>query len=352
MNSEFGILGLREGVSEPLIRELRAALDRLFQMVCAASPFPEGGADGTAFRHRINLCRAVLADESDADRMKDICESLLGLCQKTLDKVRRDRAVAGDELESVISIVRDAMATITGQEQSYRDRQADSASRLGALQQVPDIGELKARLAYEVTELKHLAEERAAQWRETAGSLESRVATLEQQLQESRAEAMHDPLTGISNRRGLETSFSLMQPERRPLTLAIVDIDGFKALNDARGHAAGDETLRVIAKTLQASVRTHEVVSRLGGDEFVLVMLDVTLAQSEHRLRSIIAALTSAATPVAGSRLTASSGVAEFSAGDTFDSLLHRADQALYDAKRLGKNRVVSRQAPFIRNLR
>jgi diguanylate cyclase len=351
MNSDFGILGLREGQSEPLTRELRTALDRLFQMVCATSPFTEGGAEATAFLHRINLCRAVLADESDAGRMKDVCDSLLDLCQQTLDQVRRERVVAGNELEAVISMVRDAVATIAGQEQSNRLKDDDSATRLGALQQVTDIKQLKARLAQEVAELKQRAEERAAQWHDMAGTLESRVATLEQQLVESRAEAMHDPLTGVSNRRGLEGAFRHLQPERRPLTLAVVDIDGFKALNDALGHAAGDDALRVIAKTLQASVRHHEIVARIGGDEFVLIMLDVTLGQTEHRLRAILAALTTAATTAAGSRLTASCGVAEFSAGDTFDSLLHRADQALYDAKRHGKNRVVARKTPFIRSL-
>jgi diguanylate cyclase (GGDEF)-like protein len=134
----------------------------------------------------------------------------------------------------------------------------------------------------------------------------------------------------------------------------MIDIDNFKTINDKHGHPVGDRALIAVAHALQSSVRKEDVVGRVGGDEFAILVPDLPIRQAEARLRMLTTSL--AAVPIAthgGSTLmiTLSVGLAEYSAGDTIDSLKERADNALYEAKRLGRNRVVVKSKPTLRDL-
>jgi diguanylate cyclase len=188
---------------------------------------------------------------------------------------------------------------------------------------------------------------RTIESRNETALLSERVEVLERQLQTSRHEASLDPLTHIANRRSFDQALGeWMRPGRPGFVLAVLDIDGFKTINDEQGHTQGDRALVALAQTLKASVRTQDLVARLGGDEFALLVSGLSLRQSEWRVQTVISALAATRLPgTAGSSfsLTLSAGVSEFSAGDTPASLVHRADEALYQAKHHGKNRVVTR---------
>ena len=143
-----------------------------------------------------------------------------------------------------------------------------------------------------------------------------------------RAAASTDPLTGVANRRAwAERSEQLLRRARatgRPLTVAVLDLDGFKAVNDTAGHAAGDALLRDVADAWSGGLRARDVLARLGGDEFVLALPDT----GPDEARALLDRL-------ARTRATAwSSGTATSSGGDALDDLLSRADAALYAAKR------------------
>ena len=177
---------------------------------------------------------------------------------------------------------------------------------------------------------------------------------LERQLQTSQHEASLDPLTHIANRRTFDQTLREWMGPGRWIVLAMFDIDAFKSINDEQGHAQGDKALVALAQTLKASVRANDLVARLGGDEFALLISGLTLRQAEFRLKTVISALSSTHFPgIADSSftLTVSAGAAEFSAGDTAGSLIHRADEALYQAKHLGKNRVVTKASPYLVDL-
>ena len=162
-------------------------------------------------------------------------------------------------------------------------------------------------------------------------------------------QAMIDPLTGVSNRRGFERALTveLERSMRRghPLALVIADLDDFKAVNDRYGHDAGDVVLIRLADGLRAAVRSADTVARLGGEEFALLLPETTLegalAVAE---RARISFEASDVHPRGGESLnvTASFGVADFPASADRGSLLYDADQALYAAKHLGKNRVAA----------
>ena len=164
--------------------------------------------------------------------------------------------------------------------------------------------------------------------------------------QQLRSQMRHDPLTEVLNRRGLEeaAASAIAQARRhdRPLALVICDLDGFKALNDNFGHIAGDQALKGFARLLILAVRRGDIVGRMGGDEFGLLLQDSdaqAAADVMERVRLEVAHLTLPRVP--NGALRASFGVAALQPTDrTLEDMVHRADEALYAAKKDGKNRV------------
>lgn len=155
--------------------------------------------------------------------------------------------------------------------------------------------------------------------------------------------AQLDALTGSFNRHGLELVCPADEVSR-PLTLAMVDIDHFKAINDQHGHAAGDEVLKRVARLLSESVRAEDSVVRMGGEEFLLVLPDLDLHKAvrvTERTRALVEGSV-IQTSSAAVRLTVSSGVAQRQPGEARDETVARADEALYRAKSSGRNRVVT----------
>ncbi|WP_417435277.1 PleD family two-component system response regulator [Hoeflea sp.] len=173
-------------------------------------------------------------------------------------------------------------------------------------------------------------------------------------LSESVEFAVTDALTGLNNRRYLDTHLATLVDRSnrrgRPLSVLITDIDFFKCINDTHGHEGGDDVLREFAKRVRGAVRGADLACRYGGEEFVVVMPDTTFeiaAQVAERLRDAVAgapfkiAASGVAAPV-----TTSVGIATLEAdGEGADSLLRRADKALYQAKNNGRNQVVGQAA-------
>ncbi|WP_239806847.1 diguanylate cyclase [Croceicoccus hydrothermalis] len=148
-----------------------------------------------------------------------------------------------------------------------------------------------------------------------------------------------DQLTGIANRRrvtsDLVQAVLTARRERQPLSIALFDIDHFKRINDTYGHQAGDEVLKRVAATAAGAIRAHDLVGRFGGEEFVVVLPDTTAETAmsvAERVRNAIE--TGGYTPA----VTVSIGIAQLTVGESGENLLQRADQALYVAKREGRN--------------
>lgn len=158
--------------------------------------------------------------------------------------------------------------------------------------------------------------------------------------------ASRDPLTGVLNRRGFEEQAILLIANavrhRQPLSLALADLDRFKAVNDRHGHAAGDMLLSRFAQQIDGAVRQGDVFARLGGEEFVLLLVNTTGEAAVaviDRLRLEVATQTLPTTPPIV--VTTSFGIAELRPGETsLDTLVARADRALYISKSNGRDRV------------
>jgi two-component system cell cycle response regulator len=174
--------------------------------------------------------------------------------------------------------------------------------------------------------------------------------TLRNSIEQSVEAAITDSLTGLHNRRYLESHLRTLMSEAlrsgRPLSVLVMDIDHFKHVNDTYGHQGGDLVLKELGRRLQANTRSIDLSCRYGGEEFVVIMPDTEIENARfvaERLRSCIAAEAFRIDSDLQIPVTSSIGIATLEqADDTCESVLARADKALYAAKRDGRNRVVA----------
>ncbi|MBH9575854.1 GGDEF domain-containing protein [Inhella proteolytica] len=178
-----------------------------------------------------------------------------------------------------------------------------------------------------------------------ASALAERVNQLEVELLRLSEEVQTDQLTKVANRRGLQAAFVTEQArqerEGAPLALALLDIDNFKKLNDSLGHAAGDEALKGLAARAQSILRPGDLVARYGGEEFVLLLPNTPLDEARQVLGRLQRALSASLFMHEGKDVfvTFSAGATLYRSGEALEDALQRADEALYEAKRTGKNR-------------
>ncbi|OZY65040.1 MULTISPECIES: diguanylate cyclase [Pseudomonas] len=223
--------------------------------------------------------------------------------------------------------------------------------------------------AVDLNSLKHLLEnrlegllgtmdqhqqQRIAREQEVSAHLQGlaeRIASMEQQaqgyrehLEEQRQKALIDPLTDLPNRAAwgerLQYEVDQWQKNGNPLLIAMLDLDHFKRINDGYGHLAGDKVLKIIATQLRKHLRPTDFIARFGGEEFVLLMPDTPLSAGLHLIEKLRAAIQACPFHFKGEpvTITTSIGVSAFRPGDRSDHVLKRADEALYRAKRRGRN--------------
>ena len=183
--------------------------------------------------------------------------------------------------------------------------------------------------------------------REKMQATEAAMAKLHEELDSVSAQARHDTLTGALNRKGLDEALTRELAEVRrkeiPLCVSLLDIDNFKKLNDSKGHAAGDAALTHLVAVTRESMRPQDTLARYGGEEFVVLMPDTPLAQGIEAMMRLQRALTKRFFLAGNDKIviTFSAGVAQLAPGEQAEEAIKRADQAMYLAKRAGKNRVV-----------
>ena len=331
------VLGIN--YASPTDCALQPLAEQLLALIGDTARAVEPDDDVTEVVQRLAELGGTLLTTRTRKNADDLTRPIVELCAKLLESVLRPSSAS--EIADALSLVRDAVASIDGVERTLQQSLNESVDKFDALRRLNDLVQIKAGLSRNVEALRTVASRREEQWRHQMVTVEQKVQTLETQLVETRLAAQHDALTGLGNRRAVEAAFKGFMETRQRFVLALFDVDDFKRINDTYGHVAGDATLKTIATTVKSSVRGHDVVGRYGGDEFILMMVDASLVQAEQRLRGIIRDIRNAPPSAPGlPGVTVSCGAAAYCAGDTFESLVGRADQALYDVKRSGKNRL------------
>ena len=254
-------------------------------------------------------------------RSKNVPDEIAARSKRELD---RARAVAR-ELEKIAGMVRKNLARHHASLNKFNERvgQLDAQGREAAW-----------------TELCREAEEMLTPTLRLANQISDACDMIRHQTNDGMtfAEKRTDPLTGVRNRRGMDealaTQFAMVDRYEVAFSVAIFDLDHFKRINDRQGHLEGDRLLQRVARLLDDAARETDVVARYGGEAFLVVMPETDLEQASifaDRFRKRVE------TELA---VTVSGGVASALDGDTSDSLLARADAALYAAKAEGRNRV------------
>jgi len=191
-------------------------------------------------------------------------------------------------------------------------------------------------------------------------SSKEEISTLQQSLEAIRAESLTDPLTSLGNRkyfdRSLDEAIRKAFSNGESLSLAMIDIDHFKAFNDNFGHLTGDQVLRLVASTVKQNIKGKDIAARYGGEEFAVVLpstaLRQALAVTDQIRRAVMAReLKKKSTGEFLGRITISIGLATLAPGDDDHSLIDRADACLYAAKRNGRNRVICETDPEFRGI-
>jgi len=160
-------------------------------------------------------------------------------------------------------------------------------------------------------------------------------------LESSRLEAATDKLTGLPNRRLLESQLATLIEGSTPFVLVLADLDHFKNLNDSYGHETGDRALQLFAQVLRDKVRGNDVIARLGGEEFVLVYPNMTVTTSIEAIERVRDGLTQALAVSSVPDFTCSFGITHSSVGRSAEAILRVADAGLMRAKELGRDQVV-----------
>ncbi|PAV25425.1 GGDEF domain-containing protein [Tamilnaduibacter salinus] len=301
--------------------DLREALNEVADLVIAA--VSRSQTEFEAFLRRLDDRLAMLKEDCDAqaeatnDRRSDaealdldVAEQLdaMGSLVKTTDDMSELKRSVNDRVQAIAGAFRD-----------FRSRETEREKRLEA---------------------------KLATMREKLAGMEVYSEEMKRRLQEERRRALTDALTDLPNRESwqerFEFEFERWQRYRNPVVLAMLDIDHFKQVNDNWGHKAGDRVIQLVARTIRQRLRSTDFVARYGGEEFVLLLPQTTLEDGCRvldSLREYVAELPFhfQRTPV---RVTFSAGLIDFAAGGSPDSLFDRADQALYEAKEAGRNRI------------
>ena len=263
-------------------------------------------------------------------------------------RLRDERAQARDALKVLMSQMLQELGDLgsrTGRFHESVGRYADVIDRAESLESLTGVvGEMLSETR-SVQELVGQTQTRLQTEHARATALTDRVAELESELRRLSDEVSTDQLTQVANRRGLVQAFEAARAraerDGQPLAIGLLDVDNFKRLNDELGHSAGDVALRSLAGAISKSLRPADAVARFGGEEFVVLLPATAVEEGEQILTRLQRSLSVGLFMHERKTVfvTFSAGVTTHRAGETLEQALERADAALYEAKRTGKNR-------------
>ena len=300
-----------------------------------------------------SLCELVLGAQQS--RQADFERYLQQLNQR-LSQFQGNLEDAQSSYSGSLDAERELAGTIRGQVELINDnvRAADDLNTLKA-----NVETRLNSLLENIDQARALRDQRDNEVAERLSTMVERIQVMEleaqtfrRHLEEQRQQAMIDNLTGLANRNGLQRrmdeEFERWQRYGGRLLLVVLDVDHFKSINDRFGHLAGDKVLRLIAQQVSRRLRKTDFIGRFGGEEFVILMPGVSPEQGIVALEELRSGIEGTpfhfkSEPVP---VTISLGFTEFIRDDSLDSAFDRADKAMYQAKELGRNRVVRAATP------
>ncbi len=266
-------------------------------------------------------------------------------------KEAKERALeAQKEMRQMLASFIDRLSDMAKSTGSFHVKLEENARQIEQAKTLEEIAPVLKEVVSATRHMAHESKESSEQlqtMRERASETDAQLAKLHQELDRVSAQARHDTLTGALNRKGLEEAIerelSSVRRKDTPLCVSMLDIDNFKKLNDSLGHAAGDQALTHLATVARECMRPQDTLARYGGEEFVILLPDTPLDKGVEAMTRLQRELTKRFFMTGAEKvlITFSAGVAQLAADESGLEAIKRADQAMYLAKRAGKNRVV-----------
>ena len=245
------------------------------------------------------------------------------------------------EVKQILLAMAQTTAAVTQRDQRCTDQLSSITTSLQRIASLEDISAMRRAIEFNAANLKASIDRMQEQGREVLDQMQAKVAAFEAKLQEAEEFAACDALTHLRNRLHLEEQLDQRISAGSRFCVAILDINGFKSVNDTHGHVLGDELLKQFAAELRSACRSSDIVGRWGGDEF-LVLLDCgkdhAQAQIDRAVKWVCGSYTVQGTEAPVKlNVGASVGLAEFAPPESMKELLDRADAAMYQNKRAGR---------------
>ena len=255
------------------------------------------------------------------------------------------------QMKEMLATFIERLARITASSTSYQgtmERCADLIGKASTLQEIAPVLQEVMSATRAMALDSRVTHDELQDLRERTEAKRAEVAKLQEELDRASAQARHDPLTGSLNRKGLDEAVEREIARARrlgsSLCLALLDVDNFKTINDRLGHAGGDAALVHLAQVTREVMRPQDLLARYGGEEFVIVLPDTTVEAGVAAMTRLQRELTTRFFLQGTEKvlITFSAGVAQLSDSESATDAIVRADQAMYLAKRSGKNRVMA----------
>ena len=298
---------------------------------------------------QVKVVRDLIQQPLSLRRLDDVERRMKDLIIKQ-SALKKNLHEANDRLKLMLATFVDRLADFSETTSDYHDKIETCAAKIT---KAGDITEL-ADVLDEVMRETRVVQVDAARSRDEMNAMRSRVREAEATIERTRTElasasdlVRHDPLTGALNRKGLdealEKEIARLRRHGGTLSLALLDIDNFKTLNDSLGHAAGDSALMHLTKVVKSTVRPQDAMARYGGEEFVVLLPNTQIEDAVGVMIRVQRELTREFFMNNNEKvlITFSCGVAEINDAEDPYEALKRADAAMYRAKRAGKNRVI-----------
>jgi len=360
--SELQASLLRDGATAPLRQQAEQVCERVRRLLAhrhhlvdelhrltqeMGAGLAEVAEEGSWVKGQTESLQLSLGDAPSVRSVRAASE-MLAQTRTRQQRVRAERDSARVALKDAISQMLtelDALGDHTGGFADNVARYGDTIANADSLESLASVVRQMVEESRAVHGLVSETQQRLHDGRQRAAELETQVRTLEGELRRLSEEVSTDVLTAVANRRGLMQAFDIetarLDRQGGELAIGLLDIDNFKKLNDTLGHSVGDMALKTLAGHVQAQLRAVDIVARFGGEEFVVLLPGVPLEEAQVTLTRLQRTLSASLFMHDGREVfvTFSAGVTRFRPGEPLESALERADEALYEAKRTGKNR-------------
>jgi diguanylate cyclase len=330
--------------------ELRAALVHLLQLL--VQNINELVVDDQWLHGQIAMLAELFARPLDLRQLDDVEHRLKEVIFKQSSlKLSLDKAK--ERLKTMLASFVDHLAHMSESTGSYHEKIESCAVRIGSAKDIAELSDVIEEVMRETRTIQISAERSRDEMRimkVRVEEAEEEISRLQSELAQTSKMVRHDQLTGALNRKGLDEALGreVARAGRRatPLCLALLDVDNFKALNDGFGHQTGDDALVHLASVIRETLRPHDTLARYGGEEFIVLLPDTGIEDAVNALARLQRELTKRFFLHRNDRIliTFSAGATRVDPAEDCGAAIARADAAMYQAKRAGKNRVVVAQ--------